>query len=424
MGLLYIATAVDNIAEVHLFDAIIDSMDEEEIAKGIMQIQPDLIGFSLKFAANIESTVKTVQIIKGYDYKGIIVMGGNTATFLYEHLLRNGFADVVVLHEGEQTFYELVKAIKEAGRSGYQARLYGVSGIAFRDGQGRIVRTKDRGFIDNIDSIPFPQRKYYDHFYRKSSSIYMFSSRGCCYSCFYCSTTRMWGNRWRGRSPENLVDEIKEVLNQYPNIHNFNFVDDNFLVSRTRVEKFIELIKKERLTDKTYNFSARPELLDADILSRLKSIGCSKIFLGIESGSPKILKYLNRRYSPAEIINKVDYAEKIGIEIVASFMIGLPFEESQDIDMTFTLIKEIPATNIQCHIFTPLPGTPCYDNHEAFGLDIKEHNPLEINLDSETFSTANLSKEQLRLLHRKALSLIRHKQFTRQLKPHDSYLRG
>jgi radical SAM superfamily enzyme YgiQ (UPF0313 family) len=417
LGLLYLATVVDSFSEVYLFDSIIDSMDEEEIAQEIIQLNPALIGFTLKFAASIKSTVKIVQMLKHDGYKGIIVMGGNTATFLYEYMIKGEFTDVIVFHEGEQTFYELAKAIKESDKLGLKAKLYKINGIAFRDDQGNIFRTKDRGFIEDIDSIAFPIRKHYDSYYRKSSSIYMFSSRGCCYSCFYCSTTKMWGNRWRGRSPENLILEIKDILKHYPNIDNFNFVDDNFMVSRKRVERFIELIHKERLTNKTYNFSARAEHLDFDILTRLQSIGCSRIFLGIESGSPKVLKLLNRGYSPTKVIEKVDYAEKIGIKVAASFMIGLPFEELEDINMTLQLIKEIPASNIQCHIFTPFPGTPCYENPEAFGMELTKCSPAEINLDSDAFlNTSTFSKEQLALLHRKALSLIRQKQFVKHAK--------
>lgn len=413
LGLLYLAAVVDSFSEVHLFDAIVDSMDEEEIAHKIIKLNPALIGFSLKFAASIKSTVKIVQLLKQEGYKGTIVMGGNTATFLYKYLIDSDFTDVIVFHEGEQTLCELVKAIMEF-KAGCKARLYNIDGIAFQDHQGNIVRTKDRGFIEDIDSIPFPIRKYYDSYYRKTSSIYMFSSRGCCHSCFYCSTTNMWGNRWRGRSPENLILEIKEILERYPNINNFNFVDDNFMVNRKRVEKFIELIHKEKLTHKTYNFSARPELLNFDILTRLQSIGCSRIFMGIESGSPKVLKKLNRKYSPTEVVEKVYYAEKIGISIAASFMIGLPFEEVEDVNMTLQLIKEVPASNIQCHIFTPFPGTPCYDNPDAYGIEIQDCDPTEINLDSNAFvNTSAFSKDQLTLLHRKALSLIRQKQYVK-----------
>ncbi|EGD50870.1 Radical SAM domain protein [Thermoanaerobacter ethanolicus JW 200] len=417
LGVLYLATEIQHLCKVYVFNALIDEMDEDMIVNKIKKISPDIVGISINFAPALNSGLRIADRLRKENFDGIIVFGGNTSTFLYKKILTESYGDIVVMYEGEHTFKELITILQKcSNQENFIEKLSGIRGIAFKTGKGEVITTQKREFVTQLDELKIPNRTYHDNFYKLSKMATILSSRGCPYSCFYCSTTAMWGRNWRGRSAHNIVAEIEYIRSLYPNICTFGFVDDNFLVDKKRAREFAELLISKNL-DITFGFSARVEHLEYDLLKTLKKAGLSKIFLGIESGSPRILRLLHRNYTPYEVIEKVGYIENLGIKVTASFMVGIPFETKDDVDETFKLIKNIPASEIQCHIFTPFPGTPCFEKPDNFGVKLHVTDPTEISLDKKVYlDTLYLSKEEIELLHRRAISLIFQKRYINNLK--------
>ena len=410
LGLLYLATQVEDMHEVHVLNAVLDGLDEDEIVKKIGKIDPDLVGVSMNFAPALASGVSVVKKLRQSGFDGFVLAGGNAATFLWSDLLANHFIDIVVLNEAEVTFTELVSVLPNMRADDLLDELMKIKGIAFRERNGGVCVTEKRGFINDLDRLPFPNRDYHEEFYTSSDAAAIITSRGCPFDCFYCSTNQMCGSKWRARSPENIIREIKQVRNRYPNIDSFHFIDDNCLVSRHRIEKLANVIRAEKLGIK-FGFSTRIEQVDKKLLDMLSGAGATGMLVGIESGSTRVLQLMNRRYTSGEVIDKVAHAESLGIRVTASFMIGIPFESEQDVRETFKLLREIPASKTQCHIFTPFVGTPCYDKPEDFGIVLYESNPGNISLDQEAYiDTRYFSRKRIQSLHRKAISIILQKE--------------
>lgn len=407
LGLLYLATCIEDIATVKIFDFNANSLNLSEVVVEILSQQYNIVGISVQLNVGIDGMEAIITELKK-NFSGLILLGGNTATFLYKLFLERRYADIIIMNEGELTLREIVKNLITDNQS-----FSHIQGIAYR--QGEIIYLSDkRELIPNIDDILFPNRKYYNEYYSTTTKATIITSRGCCYSCYYCSTRKMWGETWRARSAENIVREIEMIKMEYPHINKIVFADDNFMVDRERVKTFINLIRKKNIEMK-FGFSARIELLDCDILNDLKEIGVEDIFMGIESGSTRILQMLRRNYTQENVIKLIDYAESIGIKITASFIVGLPFENISDVKNTLELIECIPSTTAQCHIFTPFPGTPCYENPEKFRLTINEISPDKIGLDSGVFiHTSEFNSSQITTFHIKALNIIRKKVLRRK----------
>lgn len=416
LGLLYLATEIQDICEVKVIDAPLEDKEDQEIINEIEKIDPEIVGISVNFANALNSAKKIAKRLKNNNFKGFLILGGNTSTFLYEQLLTKNYADIIVLHEGETTFKELLTTVKKyfSNKSSLWEELSRIKGIAFKNGNNLVVTDK-RDSIKDLDSIKIPERDYLDNYYQNTNTISIISSRGCPYNCYYCSTNAMWKN-WRSRSAKNIVAEIEYIKKKYPNINHFSFVDDNFLVNRKRAEEFAQLLLAKKL-DINFDFLTRIEHVNEDILKTLKKVGLTNMFFGVESGSPRILKLLNRHYTPNEVIKKTKYAENLGIKITASFIIGFPWEEEKDIRETLDLIDQTPSTYTQVHICTPYPGTPFFESAKEFGITLHIKDLSEIKQDEEVYmETKYLKAADILSWYKKAVSDILKKQYIQKIK--------
>lgn len=415
LGILYLATEIQELCETYVIDAFLEGIDDQALINKIEKIDPQVIGISVNFANALNSGKFIAKTLKEKGFKGFIIFGGNTSTFLYKKLLDQNYADIVVLHEGEETFKELVLVLKEyiLNKQDLSKKLLGIKGIAFKK-DNEVILTQKREFIKDLDSIKIPERNYLDWFYKNAEHISLISSRGCPYGCYYCSTNAMW-SKWRFRSAKNIISEIEYIKNKYPNINFFSFEDDNFLVNRKRANDFAKLVTNKNL-DINFSFLTRIEHVNEPLIMDLKKAGLTGMFFGVESGSRRILKLLKRSYTPEEVIKKTEFAEKLGIKITASFIIGNPYETEEDIKETFDLIREIPSTFTQAHIFTPYPGTPFFDEAEKFGITLHINDSSEIKQDEEVYlDTKYLKSEDIFSLYKKAVSIIIKKETIKKL---------
>lgn len=179
------------------------------------------------------------------------------------------------------------------------------------------------------------------------------------------------------------------------------------------IERFFQLadLFEKNSLKCNIGFSARIELVNEEILTRAKEMGTRSIFFGIESGSEKMLKKLNRRYTKDSVIEKVKICEKLGIKVTTSFMIGIPGEDEDDVNETFSLIRKLPNKDIQVHVCTALPGTDMSNNPEKYGIigDISDEKIGNIDYGS-SFDTVSFSREEIDILYMKALALVTSKE--------------
>jgi radical SAM superfamily enzyme YgiQ (UPF0313 family) len=332
----------------------------------IKKFRPDIIGISCMTPSFSKACEMAKEIKANFDLP--IVFGGIHPTAMPVQTLENDFIDFVIPGEGEYTFLELVRAL-----SG-EMKLSDVLGLGYKESK-KIIMNSPRPMLENIDSIPFPSRHLFSKWYfQRQPSIRgqwfritnIIGSRGCPFNCSYCASKVMFGRRVRFNSPERLVDEMEHVVKKY-NLDGVSLSDDTFSVDKNRVIEICKLIKERGLRMK-WRVQMRVDTVTDEIAKELRSAGCVQADLGVESGSPRILKILNKGTTPEQAVNALRILKKHGIKTCATFMIGNPTETREDIEMTRQLAHKINADYTQFYITTPYPGTPMY-------LDIIKKDP-------------------------------------------------
>lgn len=279
-----------------------------------------------------------------------------------EKFLTEG-ADFVLIGEADQTVYELCQVI----RNGWNLSQTDVPGIAYNLPDGSIRRTAPRQLLNNLDDLPMPawdlvEVGSYTNAWQEHhgyTSLNMVSSRGCPFSCNWCAKP-IWGRHYVQRSAEQVAEELKWIA-QNINPNHIWFADDIFGLSESWLEKFNDAL----LTDQTkiaYTIQSRADLLTPTAISALKGSGCQEVWLGVESGSQKILDAMNKGIKVEDTHHAVSGLKASGIKTSLFFQFGYPGETLEDILESANLIRETLPDKIGVSVTYPLPGTPFYDS--------------------------------------------------------------
>jgi radical SAM superfamily enzyme YgiQ (UPF0313 family) len=382
LGLGYIASVLQK-NNYHVKIADMFDYSWKEVSRKIKKEDADIVGISCFTWTRIK-TFNIAKIAKQYNPNVKIIMGGSHATFLPHHIFQLSPTDVVVLGEGEITALEVIKALDKG------KELSKVKGIVFKR-KRKLIRTGLRPFIKNLDILPFPS---YNNFelkrYNRGSII---TSRGCPFSCQFCSASLFWGRCWRSRSTNNVVDEI-EYLNQELGIQHLYMFDDSFTVNRKRVIEICKEILKRKI-DIVWYIATRVDLVDKEMLGWCKKAGCREVDYGIESGSPLILKTINKGFTVPQIRKAFKISHEVGLETCACLMVGNPNESRKTIDETIKLVKEIKPTSFQVAPTTLHPATPLYNLAKSKGIISDDY---WLTDKPVPFYTAELSLAQLYFL--------------------------
>ncbi|MDP2974286.1 MAG: radical SAM protein, partial [Candidatus Diapherotrites archaeon] len=305
-----------------------------------------------------------------------IMIGGYHLTAL-PHKMPKEF-DVGIVGEGEQVLLELVNTFEKKG--GFQARdLSKIKSTVFWD-NGKIKITERRGNIQPLDKIPFPSsdllpmQRYYlkparHTFDKLSIGTSILTTRGCMYDCVFCSQTGFWQHTMRFFSPEYVVAEMREIVDNYK-IDMLRIMDDLFAVNKKRVAKIAELMKKEGITDKVeLHVFGRTNLINEEMCRHLRQMNVRYINFGLESGSERILRFLKKGSVTVEQHKRaLDLCKKHGLLVDASFIFGTPGETKRDIQKTFELVRHPALKNVMFFKLTPLPASAIWDYALKRGL--------------------------------------------------------
>jgi anaerobic magnesium-protoporphyrin IX monomethyl ester cyclase len=274
-------------------------------------------------------------------------------------------ADVVIAGEGESTLTEVLDAL--FGRD--PARLLGVDGICIRDG-GRVVRTRPRGIIRDLDSLPWPAwdlvdvERYRAQWRRRHGyfSMNIATTRGCPYHCNWCAKP-IYGQRYTARSPESVVDEIRWLKRTYHPDHLW-IADDIFGLKPGWIERFAALA---RTVDAVVPFKC---LLRADgvtdpVARALREAGCQTAWIGAESGSQRVLDAMEKGTRIDQIASATERLRREGIAVGFFLQFGYPGETMTDIDATRQMVRACRPDDIGISVSYPLPGTPFFERVKA-----------------------------------------------------------
>ncbi|MCP4683492.1 MAG: radical SAM protein [Desulfobacterales bacterium] len=323
----------------------------QQIEKILSRKNADIIGFSI-LHTNRWGGIDIARIAKRINPDVKIIFGGVGATMLWKHFLTHfNEIDFVVMGEGEHTFLNLVKRLKEQDHK----EIENIKGLAFRKGK-EIIHTGDADTIQGLDELPIPANYFqYQH---------VSSSRGCPGNCTFCGSPEFWGHKVRFHSPEYFVRQL-EVLNKR-GVSFFYFSDDIFAIKKDRV---IEICKKilEKNLKITWAAISRVDYVNEDILYWMRKAGCIQISYGVESGSEKIRKKLNKNIQSNQIKKAFALTAKYGILPRAYFIYACPGESWATIQETIDLIREIKPLATIFYILDIFPGTSlCSDYMKTF----------------------------------------------------------
>jgi radical SAM superfamily enzyme YgiQ (UPF0313 family) len=357
LGLAYLASVLRKDHKVKIIDSNILGYSMEDVRRELKSFHPDIVGIT-SATPSIPNAYTVAKIAKEIREDCTVAMGGPHVTFLPRQTLEEcKYIDIIVKGEGERTVEELTKAI-ERGEIIRDA----IKGITFRKGS-QIVDNEPRPLIKNIDEIPFPSRDLLPtHLYQFNGFRYttMITSRGCPFRCSFCSSSRQFGGYWRGRSPENVLEEMRIIRDDY-NTRNIEFSDDTFTLDQKRAEKICDEIIKQGL-DVSWGASSRVDTLSEKLVEKMKRAGCWIIFLGIESGSQRILNAMGKRITIEQVKKAVKIVKEAGIQVLGSFIIGFPEDTVETIKKTTIFVKSLNLDYAEFSILTPYPGTPIFDH--------------------------------------------------------------
>ncbi|UCF45393.1 MAG: radical SAM protein [Candidatus Bathyarchaeota archaeon] len=363
LGLGYLAAVLEKYQyEIDVIDCQALRFSYEEFRSEISKRQPDIVGIT-STTLTYKSALQIAKKAKEACPNCLTILGGSHVSFWDKEALQEcSSLDIIVRKEGENTMLEIAERI-EAGKN-YQD----VLGITCRK-DGKIVKNPDRAYIENLNDMPFPAHHLWpiERLRKHGTVIFpLVTSRGCVYWCDFCTAVRMFGRRYRMRSPKNVVDEI-EYLQKTFGAHQFTFYDDAFTVDQERAAEICREIKNRKMKIE-WDCETRVDMVTKDLLCTMKEAGCFAVWFGVESGSQPVLDAMRKGITPAQTIKAFKWAKEVGLMTVANVVLGFPGETRESIWETIKFIERLSPNDVGYYIATPYPGTPLYEHVVEDGL--------------------------------------------------------
>ncbi len=283
-----------------------------------------------------------------------IAIGGPHSTFLPEESLQ--YTDYVIRGEGEETIIELIKHI-ESGLP-----LNAIKGLSFKTQNG-ITHNPPRELINDLDAAPIPDFKLV-HKWDKSRVAPIATSRGCPFACKFCSVIPMFGRKYRFKSIDRVIEEIKAVASEAGHIF---FIDDNFAADKKRTKALLQAILDNNIKIE-WSAQMRTDIArDHELIKLMAKTGCFQVYIGLESINPETLVLYNKGHKVKDIDNCVRALKGHSIHIHGMFVLGSDTDDLKTIRDTRKYAKKLDIESIQFMMLTPLPGTPVFNELKEQG---------------------------------------------------------
>lgn len=297
-----------------------------------------------------------------------IIMGGAHVTSVFDSIPADmPEVDILAPGEGELTLVDPLAAL-EGG-----APLDTVTGIIYRGSDGQPVATSVREPLRDQDRLPHPARHLYEEQYyiplpnqcRRRPATTVITSRGCPYGkCRFCFQGGRYAAPYSRRSPENVIDELKQLAAR--GIREILFWDHNFCINGKWIARFCDLLDSERL-NLTWSVFGRVNTVTEEMLRRMAKSGCYSIHYGLESGSQKMLDAIKKGITLDQVRQAVKWAKRAGLEIRASFIFAMPGDTPEIAEETIRFACELNIDWMIFHPYHPCAGTAPGDTAEKEG---------------------------------------------------------
>ncbi|MCK5601427.1 radical SAM protein [Candidatus Pacearchaeota archaeon] len=361
--------------------------------------QPDLVGMSL-ISMDYKRLYSLLGEIKNQDIKIRTVVGGPHVTILKEQVLREcPSIDYGITYEGEGALVELCRDEVAEGK---------IKGLLYRN-DGDIMYSGDRGFIADLDQIPWPRYEKFE-MNKYVPEITIYSSRGCPHKCIFCPN-RILSPNFRPRSAENVGDELEYWYQR--GYRQFNFDDDNFNMIQERIYAICDEIERRRLRRLFLRCSngIRADRVDRDMLIRMREVGFRYIAFGADGGNNRVLEIVKKGETIEAIEDAVRNACELGYDVKLLFVVGTPHETWEDVEDKVRLSRKYPIQEVHFYNTIPYPGTELYDwvkENDYFLKNPEDYlNDISCLTNVPVFETPELPKKQRIELY-EYLSRVRH----------------
>lgn len=355
-------------AQIPKMEALLNDSENEFwdlVEFEIISHKPNLVGITCN-SGSMDTVRILVKRLKNLDIP--VVLGGSHPTVLPEQSLIYTSADMAVIGEGEIALADLLHAFEEG------SDFSEVRSLAWRRSDEIVINSR-ADLITDLDSLPILDRSLIDR------SLYygdvIMTGRGCPFDCAYCASRNIWGKKARLRSVDSIIEELKDIrrraeeslverendindVDSLPGRWVVKILDDTFTVIKSRTMDLLDAIIDNGLNCFEYTGGVRADTLDRKLVQKMRQANFKRVTLGVESGSPRILKLIRKGETNDHVINAVRILREEGIKSHTFFMIGFPEETQEDIELSKRLILKAQPDHVEINMVTPYPGTDIF----------------------------------------------------------------
>lgn len=383
MGLQYLAGTLEHSGhEVEVLDLLVSKYTKDKIKLKLEEYQPDIIGITA-VTMNYHTASDILRYCKSVDPDALTLIGGPHVSFsAVDTLNKAPWIDIVVRGEGEHTMLDIVN----------RKKLEDIDGIAYRS-DGTVILSPERRLIEKLDELPLPARHLFplSRYHALASHGSLITGRGCPFNCVFCVGSKMGGRRARYRNPKLVVDEIEQLLSY--GFSEVNIEDDLFTLNHKHLHAICDEIIDRGLNFK-WSVFARVDTVNPDVLKKLHRAGCDWVCYGVESGNQDILDKVKKKITLEKVRESVKMANDAGVNVLASFIFGLPGETRETLLETMQFAQEL-GTYYGFHVMAPFPGTEVREKAEEFGIEILTDDWSKYDANRPVTRTAGASPKDI-----------------------------
>lgn len=342
-----------------------DFRDFVEISvKNILAKSPRIVSFYCRGDCYL-TNIRVAEKIKEQNPDIYIVFGGPQADIsAQETIERIPWVDYCCSGEGETTVLPLFSGLLNGDDVTH------IRGLTYRNNIGEVVSNPRPDLIADLDTLPFVDYSFIPEESKKETKAKNYKAsidvgRGCPYNCAYCSTSAFWQRRFRLKSPQRIVAEMKRMEREF-GIKKCLFDHDLFTANKNKVREFCSILKEEGLGF-TWSCSSRADTINNELIDEMVSAGMKSIYLGIETGSPRMQKLTHKNLDLDKAYEIIRYLRAKGVLVTASFIYGFPQETEEDVEDTLKYISrliDMQVTSVQLHLCAMFPGTEYYNTYK------------------------------------------------------------
>lgn len=378
--------------EVFLKDYQTEKLTVNDLASDLKKFNPDVLFVSIT-NATIFTDIEIINNLKKIRKDLIVILKGALFFNPEDDLLKQLDLENIDYLVGGECEFVLADLVYSHFNS--REKIPDLRGILYKK-DDKWLRTDFSTWETNLDSLMFPDRSMMNNslYIRPDTGDFqatIATSRGCPSACIFCVTPNISGKNVRSRSPQNIVEELKECYFKY-NISNFFFKSDTFTIDKNWVKELCEYIINSELNGKiSWVANSRANPIEEETLVNMKKAGCWLVAFGFESGSPETLKRIKKGTTCEQAKKAVKYAKKAGLMTFGFYLIGLPWENWSHLKETKKLMFELNTDFVELHLAVPYYGTELYQMAKEKGIIDKSV------LGKDYFNAPTLGTEYLKI---------------------------